>query len=137
MSSLWKPLSFFLCGLLLGGAAVGFGIHYTMKQKLANNGNSEHILNRLSEQLNLTEGQKTRVNALLKENAPKMDALRKDMETKSHALWMKFDENLRPLLDPDQKKKLDSMEAHWRDKKGWRVGVGGVTYKEDGPVTGQ
>ena len=97
MPSLLKSTAFFLCGLLLGGAAVGYGIHYTMKQKLANSGNADHILNHLSEELGLTEGQKTKVSALLKSEAPKMDALRKDMEAKSHALWVSFDENLRRL----------------------------------------
>ena len=87
MTSWWKSLAVFLTGLLLGGAIVGFGMDYYMKHRVNDSNNPEHILNRLSKQLNLTEGQKNRVAALLKVEAPKMDALRKDMAKKSHVLW--------------------------------------------------
>jgi hypothetical protein len=116
VNSWWKYLAVFLTGLLLGGAVVGFGLHYYMERRENDRGNTERILNRLSSQLNLTEGQKNRVAALLKVEAPKMEALRKDMEKKSHALWMSFDGDLRPLLDADQRNKLDDMEARWREQ---------------------
>jgi hypothetical protein len=127
----WKSLAVFLTGLLLGGAVVGFGLHYYMEHRVNDSGNAEHILNHLSKELNLTEGQKNRVGALLKVEAPKMDALRKDMEKKSHLLWKSFDADLRPLLDADQRNRLDDMEARWRKHKAER---GGHT-DDDGPVT--
>ncbi len=93
---------------------MGFGMNYYMEHRVNDNDNPEHILNRLSKQLNLTEGQKNRVAALLKVEAPKMEALRKDMAKKSHLLWVSFDADLRPLLDADQRRRLDDMEARWR-----------------------
>jgi hypothetical protein len=127
-----KSLTIFITGLLLGGSAVGFGLHAYMKHRVTQSGNADHILDRLSTQLNLSEAQKSRVSALLKVEAPKMADLRTDMEKKSHALWMAFDADLRPLLEEDQRKKLDEMEIQWRSQKGWRVGLGGATYKEGG-----
>ncbi len=110
---------------------MGFGLHYYMEHRVNDSGNPEHILNRLSSQLNLTEGQKNRVAALLKVNAPKMEFLRKDMEKKSHVLWMTFDTDLRPLLDADQRKRLDDMESKWRKHKAGR----GENTADNGPVT--
>ena len=110
---------------------MGFGLHYYMEHRVNDSGNPEHILNRLSSQLNLTEGQKNRVAGLLKVNAPKMEFLRKDMEKKSHVLWMTFDTDLRPLLDADQRKRLDDMEARWRKHKAGR----GENAADNGPVT--
>ena len=110
---------------------MGFCLHYYMEHRVNDSNNPEHILNHLSKQLNLTEGQKNRVASLLKVNAPKMDALRKDMEKKSHLLWVSFDADLRPLLDADQRKRLDDMEARWRKHKAAR----GEYDADGGPVT--
>jgi len=131
VNSWWKFLAVFLTGLLLGGASVGFGLHCYMKQKMSAPASADQILNRLSKQLNLTEGQKNRVASLLKVEAPKMESLRKDMEKKSHLLWISFDADLRPLLDADQRNKLDDMEARWRKHKAER----GEYTPDDGPVT--
>jgi len=131
LSPLLKSLTLFLTGLLLGGAAVGFGIDLYMQHRVTQSANTDHILDRLSVQLNLTEGQKNRVATLLKTEAPKMQALRNELEKKSHTLWTAFDADLRPLLDEGQRIKLDNMEAKWRGQKGWQVGMGGyATYKE-------
>ncbi|HUO57521.1 MAG TPA: hypothetical protein VMV05_05030 [bacterium] len=136
MSSWWKFLVIFLSGLLLGGAITGYSIHCVITQKGVRSTDTDHILRRLSDQLDLTNAQRASVATLLKEEAPKMEALRREMQDKSHALWTSFDNDLRPLLDDSQKKKLDSMETKWQKHQGWKVGIGGVaTFKEDGPVT--
>src|SRR5579859_7368043 len=110
MSSTWKYIITFLSGLLLGGALAGFGLHCYIGGKTAHDNDPQHLLERLSKELDLNAEQRDRVSALLKTEAPKMDALRKDMETKSHVLWTHFDASLRPLLTADQNKKLDDME---------------------------
>ena len=137
MSSLWKLIITFLSGLLLGGALVGFGLHCYIERKANQTNDPQHLLDRLSGELDLNAEQKERVSTLLKASAPKMDNLRKDMETRSHALWMDFDASLRPLLTQDQNGKLDAMEKRWRDKKGWKVGMSGVgTFKDNAPKPG-
>ena len=68
MSSNVKLVITFLCGLLLGGAGVGFGLHCYIAHKVDHNNDPQHILDRLSKELDLNTEQKDRVSALLKQN---------------------------------------------------------------------
>ena len=132
MSSPWKNLALFLSGLLLGGAVVGFGLNYYMKHRVDDRSNPDRILNHLSSALSLSDDQKTKVAALLKADAPKMEALRLEFEAKSHSLWMTFDKDLRPILEEGQNQKLDAMEKRWRGQhKGWNSGMDGLAPSKD------
>ena len=108
-----------------------------MKHKVTSASNPDRILDRLSSQLALTPGQRDKVSTLLKKEAPKMETLRKSMEEKSHKLWVRFEADLRPILNEEQRKKLDQMEKRWREHKGWQVGMSGMaTYKESNDKAG-
>ena len=129
----WKSLALPFSCFLLGCALTGLALHFFMEKRDEHSNDTDRLLRRLSDQLDLTNAQRASVASLLKEEAPKMETLRKEFHQKSHTLWMAFDGDLRPLLDDSQKKKLDTMEADWRDRNGWRAGTDrATTGKKDG-----
>jgi Spy/CpxP family protein refolding chaperone len=72
---------------------------------------------RLTKELNLTDEQKTQVEALFKEQHEKFKALHEETNTK-----------LKTILTPEQMNKMEAMQKQhqekWRHKKGMKEGMG-------------
>jgi hypothetical protein len=63
--------------------------------------------------LNLTPDQKTKVQPILDQAKPQMAAIHQDAMQKSKAVMDSTMSQIRPLLTPDQQKKLDAVQkAH-------------------------
>ncbi len=123
----------FLIGFLLGVAATGLVIHHFFgPHHPPGVADVDRILRRLSSRYDLTADQKEKVAALLKQELPKTEALRKEGEVKFKALRDSFNIQLRALLSPDQQKKLDDMLAKWEQKQKERPRFFGC---DDGPVS--
>lgn len=64
-----------------------------------------------SKHLNLSEDQKTKVNAILESNRKEAEELKKQMQEKMKALREKSNSEIRAILNDEQKKKFDELEA--------------------------
>src|SRR3990172_2250540 len=100
-------------GFLSGITAMGLAYQHCDKRPTSRD--PDRILDRLSEKLDLNEGQKLKVAELLKKELPKGQALQKETHQKFKTLRLSFDRQLMPLLDDHQKKKLEAMEAQWEN----------------------
>jgi hypothetical protein len=113
-----------LMGLFLFGAGVATGVfvhgvitirHF--QEVRVSMRNPDSVLGSLSHRLDLAPEQQQKVLLLLKAQMPKSEALRNEQREKFKALRASFDAQLRPLLNPDQQKKLDLMVADWEKKE--------------------
>jgi Spy/CpxP family protein refolding chaperone len=87
----------------------------------------EAQLNRMSQQLNLTDDQKTQIKPILEDQAKQMDALRQDTSMSPqdrHGQMRQIRANtmqkIRPILTADQQKKLDDLEKNAQERPGGR-----------------
>jgi periplasmic protein CpxP/Spy len=89
-------------------------------------------VNRLSENLNLTDSQKTQARAILQDQQDKMNALRQntslsreDRHSKMMEIHQTASGQIRGLLNEDQQKKYDAMEKE-RQQEMRQNGRGGM-----------
>ncbi len=111
-----KITAIFAAGFLLGGAVTGLCIHHCFRHFGGHPPSSEFILKMLSHKLKLSPEQKDKVADLLKVEAPKMEALHKKSQDQFKAQRDAFNAKLKPLLNPDQQKKLEEMNARWEHR---------------------
>ena len=71
-------------------------------------------MEKLTESLNLTPEQKTKVQPILDEAKPKMEQIHREAMEKSKAVMDDAEAKIRPLLTPDQQKKLDEEKNNRR-----------------------
>ena len=72
-------------------------------------------LDRISESLNLTADQKTKVQPILDQAKPQLAAIHQDAMQKSKTVMDSTMSQIRPLLTPDQQKKLDDIQKAHQD----------------------
>jgi hypothetical protein len=72
-------------------------------------------LDSVTETLNLTPDQKTKVQPILDQAKPQMAAIHQDAMQKSKAVMDSTMSQIRPLLTPDQQKKLDAVQKAHQD----------------------
>lgn len=87
----------------------------------------EQRVDRLSEQLKLTDAQKPKVNALLKEETAKLRELRKDTalsrkerSAKRRSLREESNKKMKGILSPEQFKKYQESESQRSQRRGRR-----------------
>lgn len=135
-----KTVCVFFIGLLMGVAATclvfRLCFHPHHPPGAADAG---RILKHLDSKLGLTADQKEKVSLLLNQELPKADNLRMEGDKKFKALRTSFHAQLRALLDPDQQKKLDEMQAKWENRlkqEGHGIDSGGTSVSM-APATGK
>ncbi len=86
----------------------------------------------MSKQLNLTDEQKPKVQAILEDRQKQMQALRADSSLapadrrpKMMAIMQSSDEKIKALLTDEQKTKFDTMMSQMRGRRGGPGGPGG------------
>jgi protein CpxP len=67
-------------------------------------------LEHLSKDLNLTDDQKAKVQPIIDQTKPQMEAIHKEAMEKMHALMESASAQIRPLLTPEQQTKFDAMK---------------------------
>lgn len=81
----------------------------------------QHMLERFSRELQLNEKQKVQVSAIFENKHVQMEALREEMKPKFEALRTATQNEIRPLLTPDQQIRFDAlneeMEKRWKKRK--------------------
>src|SRR6266550_2523979 len=88
-----------------GGAEAGWHGH----------GPHGNPLDRMTETLNLTPEQKTKVQPILDQAKPQIVAIHQDAMQKSKAVMDSTMAQIRPLLTPEQQTKLDSVQKAHQD----------------------
>jgi periplasmic protein CpxP/Spy len=104
-------------------------------QRSGRGGGHHNSLERTTEQLNLTPEQKAKVQPIIDQAAPQIENIRREAMQKTKALVDNAMAQIRPLLTPEQQKKLDEAQ---NDRRGGRDGRGGRHGQRDqGDQSGQ
>src|SRR5450432_3190382 len=82
-------------------------------------GRHHNSLERTVEQLNLTPEQKAKVQPIVDQATPQIENIRRDAMQKTKAVMDNAMAQIRPMLTPDQQKKLDEAQ---NDRRGGRGG---------------
>src|ERR1700748_3303281 len=76
-------------------------------------------LEHMMDDLNLTPDQKTKVQPIIDQAQPQLESIRRDAMEKTKTVMDNTMSQIRPLLTPDQQKKLDDMK---NDRRAFRGG---------------
>jgi hypothetical protein len=117
MGAAVKYVMVFLAGLLVGTMVHGFITIHRYRAVRVEMRDPGHVLGSLSKSLDLSPDQQQKVLLLLKAQMPKTDAIRNEQRQKFQALRASFDNQLKPLLDQAQQKKLEALVSNWEAKE--------------------
>ena len=85
-------------------------------------GGHRNSLERTTEQLNLTPEQKAKVQPIIDQATPQIENIRREAMQKTKAVVDNAMAQIRPLLTPEQQKKLDESQNDRRSGRGGRHG---------------
>ncbi len=91
-------------------------------QRSGRGGNHRNSLQHATEQLNLTPEQKAKVQPIIDQATPQIESIRREAMQKTKAVMDNAMAQIRPLLTPEQQKKLEESQ---NDRRGGRGGHGG------------
>jgi periplasmic protein CpxP/Spy len=74
-------------------------------------------LDHLSKDLGLTDEQKAKVQPIIDQTKPQLEAIHKEAMQKMHALLENAGAQIRPLLTPEQQQKFDAMKKAHEDMR--------------------
>ena len=74
-------------------------------------------LEHLSKDLELTDDQKAKVQPIIDQTKPQLEAIHKEAMEKMHALLESAGAQIRPLLTPQQQQKFDAMKKAHEDMR--------------------
>ena len=83
-------------------------------------GKHHMVLERLSEDLNLTADQQTKVQPIVDQARPQIRAIHEEAMQKTKAIMDNTMSQIRPLLTPEQQQKLDAMQKAHEDMRNAR-----------------
>ena len=102
--------------IVLGGFAV------VQAQGRHGSGARGHRLEQLTEGLNLTPDQQAKVQPIVNQAEPQIAAIHREAMQKMKAVMASTASQIRPLLTPEQQKKLDDNQNAHRGRKNARKG---------------
>ena len=106
----------------LGSAAFALDPQDGHDQRGGRGGGHHHAsLERTTEQLNLTPEQKTKVQPIIDQATPQIENIRREAMQKTKAVVDNAMAQIRPMLTPEQQKKLDEAQSN---RGGGREGRG-------------
>lgn len=88
-------------------------------QRGRHGGDRHSSLERTMDELNLTPEQKAKVQPIVDQATPQIESIRRDAMQKTKAIVDNAMAQIRPMLTPDQQKKLDEAQ---NDRRGGRGG---------------
>ena len=77
-----------------------------------------HGLERLTEGLNLTPDQQTKVQPIIDQAKPQIAAIQREARQKMKSMMDSTVSQIRPMLTPEQQKKFDDMQNTRRTRRG-------------------
>ncbi|PYL07349.1 MAG: hypothetical protein DME33_10805 [Verrucomicrobia bacterium] len=102
--------------LAAAGLIVFGGFAVVQAQSPRGGGARGHGLERLTEGLNLTPDQQAKVQPIIDQAQPKIAEIHREARQKMKAVMASTVSQIRPLLTPEQQKKLDENAHHGRMK---------------------
>ena len=119
-----------LGALALGGTALANDPLDAGNDRHGGRGGSRHGgLERMTEQLNLTPEQKAKVQPIIDQAQPQLENIRRDAMQKTKTVMDNAMSQIRPLLTPEQQKKLDDAKNDRRN-----FGGGGRRHRNRGDL---
>jgi Spy/CpxP family protein refolding chaperone len=118
-----------LTALSLGSAALAQDEDNDTPRHHGGRGMRHDPIARMTESLDLTADQKAKVQPIMDEARPKMEAIHREAMEKAKAVIDDAMTKIRPLLTPDQQKKLDDAKNNHR-------GFGGKKARPDDDGSG-
>jgi protein CpxP len=103
-------------------------------QRGGHGGGAHHhsLLERTTEQLNLTPEQKAKVQPIIDQATPQIENIRRDAMQKTREVMKNAMAQIRPLLTAEQQKKLDESQNDRRGRGGHHRGQGGQDEPDNG-----
>jgi Spy/CpxP family protein refolding chaperone len=121
-----------LSALSLGSSAFAQEPTTAAQDQQGGRGGPRHnSLQRTTEQLNLTPEQKAKVQPIVDQATPQIENIRREAMQKTKAVMDNAMAQIRPLLTPEQQKKLDDAQNDRRGGHGGRGGRGGRHGQRD------
>jgi Spy/CpxP family protein refolding chaperone len=121
-----------LGALSLGSSAFAQEPTTAAQDQQGGRGGSRHnSLQRTTEQLNLTPEQQAKVQPIVDQATPQIENIRREAMQKTKAVMDNAMAQIRPLLTPEQQKKLDDAQNDRRGGHGGRGGRGGRHGQRD------
>jgi Spy/CpxP family protein refolding chaperone len=109
-----------ISALSLGGAAFAQGQDRDAQERHGGHGGRRHdSLEKITETLNLTPEQKTKIQPILDQAKPQIEAIRREAMQKTKAVMDNARTQIRPLLTPEQQKQIDESQ---NDRRGGHEG---------------
>jgi Spy/CpxP family protein refolding chaperone len=112
---------------LMAGAALSLGGLAYLQAKEPGEHKYEHHgpkmhkmgnpLEHLSKDLELTDDQKTKVQPIIDQAKPQIEAIHKEAMEKTHTIMETAGAQIRPLLTPEQQQKYDAMKKAHEDMR--------------------
>jgi Spy/CpxP family protein refolding chaperone len=87
------------------------------KHRFREHGEHHMTLERLSDDLNLTADQKAKVQPIVDQARPQIRAIHEEAMQKAKAIMDNTMTQIRPLLTPEQQRKLDAMQKAHEDMR--------------------
>jgi Spy/CpxP family protein refolding chaperone len=114
-----RSLTFSTVGLLaLGGFAFAQGPVNAGQDQRGGRGFHQSMLQRTTDQLNLTPDQKAKVQPIIDQANPQIENIRREAMQKTRAVMENAFAQIRPLLTPEQQKKLDESQNNRGRRRG-------------------
>ena len=105
-----------LIGFALGGAFMQWNGRECGHKHWKKGGMKNHLIEKFTKELGLTEDQKAKVSAIFEKTHTQMEALHAQVKPQFEALRSETQAQIRVLLTPAQQKKFDVMNAKWEER---------------------
>ncbi len=92
-------------------------------------GHRHNSLEQMTENLNLTAEQKAKIQPIIDQARPQMENIRREAMQKTKAIMDNAKAQIRPMLTPEQQKRLDEAK---NDRRGGREGHPGGRHRGGG-----
>lgn len=108
-----------LGALALGSSVLANDAQSGAKDRPGGRGGRHHMsLDKMTEQLNLTPEQKAKVQPILDQVKPQLETIHREAMEKSKAVMEDAMNQIRPVLTPEQQKKLEEVRNDRRGHRG-------------------
>ena len=105
-----------LGALSLGSLILAHGQDSEAHDRRAARSGGRNPLERMTADLNLTPEQKAKIQPIIDQAGPQIQAIHREAMQKLRAVMDNAKSQIRPLLTPDQQKQLDSAQSDRRDR---------------------